>query len=108
MKFCLLIATIIILSSCAEFKNSSHAGLPDSFTSENVMKIHQGMSSGEILKTFGAPKNVSQAICGTSTGHPWTCTTWEYGGAYKDRASFTFAGDNPESLILNNFKVDRN
>jgi hypothetical protein len=48
--------------------------LPTSFTTENVMNVHQGMGSDEILKMFGTPKNVSQAVCGASTGKPWTCT----------------------------------
>ncbi len=71
------------------------------------MKVHQGMSSNEILNMFGKPKSVSQAICGSATPKPWTCTTWEYGEFPYDTASFTFSGDNPNSLILNDFKVDR-
>lgn len=71
------------------------------------MKVQQGMGSGEILKMFGTPKSVSQSVCGTDTGKAWTCTTWEYGKFPYDRASFTFSGDNPNALILNNFKVDR-
>jgi hypothetical protein len=80
--------------------------LPNSFTTENVMKVHQGIDSNEILKLFGTPKNVSQAVCGASTGKPWTCTTWEYGEFPYDRASFTFAADSG-SLVLNNFDVHR-
>lgn len=88
---------------------SACSTLPGSFTTENVMKIHQGMSSDEILKMFGNPKKVSQAVCGTQTGHPWNCTTWSYGGGdYPyDSASFTFSGDTPDSLILNNFNIDK-
>lgn len=71
------------------------------------MKIHQGMSSDEIIKMFGTPKNVSQSVCGSNTGHPWTCTTWEYGQFPYDRASFTFSGDSPNELKLNNFDIDR-
>jgi hypothetical protein len=77
------------------------------FTTENIMKVHQGMSSKKILEMFGAPKNISQAVCGASTGKAWTCTTWEYGEVPYDWASFTFSGDNA-SLILNNFNVHRN
>ena len=80
--------------------------LPSSFTTENVMKVHQGVSSGEILKTFGFPKNVSQGVCGSSTGNPWTCTTWEYGNFPYERASFTFNGKHG-SYILNDFKVEK-
>ena len=77
------------------------------FTTENVMKIHQGISSEKILAMFGAPKNVSQAVCGASVGKPWTCTTWEYGEIPYEWATFTFAGNNG-SLRLNNFDVHRN
>lgn len=94
---CLLL--FVALSACST--------LPSSFTTENVMKVQQGMSSKEILKMFGTPKNVGQAVCGTTTKHSWTCTTWDYGEYPYDRASFTFSGDTPDSLILNNFKVDR-
>ena len=76
------------------------------FTSENVLKVHQGMSSNRVLEMFGAPKNVSQSVCGASVGKPWACTTWEYGEAPYEWASFTFAGGNG-SLILNSFDVHR-
>lgn len=77
------------------------------FPIEKVMKVHQGMSSQEILDLFGKPKDVSQSVCGANTGHPWTCTTWKYGDyGYGDRASFTFSGE-PGAFILNNFEFDR-
>lgn len=76
------------------------------FTTENIMKIHQGISSEKILEMFGAPKNISQAVCGASVGKPWTCTTWEYGEIPDEWATFTFAGNNG-SLKLNNFDVHR-
>lgn len=82
------------------------ATLPTSFTVENVMRIHQGMDSEEILKEFGTPKSVRQAVCGTNTGKAWTCTTWEYGEFPYDRASFTFDSEGG-SLVLNNFEVQR-
>jgi hypothetical protein len=76
------------------------------FTTENIMRVHQGMGSNEILEMFGPPKNVSQSVCGASVGTPWTCTTWEYGQVPYDWASFTFAGES-DSLILNNFNVHK-
>ena len=99
----------IALSSCASLSTSilSTSALPGSFTTENVMKVHQGMRSSVILKMFGPPKNVRQAICGGSTDHTWTCTTWEYGRSPYDYASFTFSGDDPDDLKLNDFKVER-
>lgn len=91
-------AIVVFLGGCAT--------LPTSFTTDNVMNVYQGMASEKILEMFGTPKNVSQAVCGASTGKPWTCTTWEYGEFPYDRASFTFASDTG-SLILNNFEVHR-
>jgi hypothetical protein len=76
------------------------------FTTENIMRVHQGMGSNKILGMFGEPKNVSQSICGAAHGRPWTCTTWEYEEVSYGRASFTFAGDRG-SLILNNFDVHK-
>jgi hypothetical protein len=76
------------------------------FTTESIMKVHQGMGSNKILEMFGAPKKVSQSVCGASVGKTWTCITWEYGEAPYDWAVFTFSGD-AGSLILNNFNVHR-
>lgn len=104
MKNSLVIMSAILLSACA---TSPFSTLPSSFTTENVMKVHQGMSSNEILKMFGTPKSVGQSVCGANAGQSWTCTTWEYGEFPYDRASFTFSGDTADKLILNNFKVDR-
>ena len=101
----------IALSSCATLSEytqpESTSALPKSFTSENVLKVHQGMRSSVILKMFGPPKSVRQAICGGSTGHSWTCTTWEYGKSPYDHASFTFSGDDPDDLKLNDFNIER-
>ncbi|MBS0380661.1 MAG: hypothetical protein JSS29_19435 [Proteobacteria bacterium] len=79
--------------------------LPDSFTTENVMKVHQGMDSTEILRTFGTPINFRRTVCGPS-GHQWTCTIWEYGSFPHDSATFMFADDSG-ALVLNNFDVHR-
>lgn len=79
--------------------------LPSTFTNENVMKLHQGMTSDEILAMFGEPKSVSVSVC-SKPPTQWSCTMWEYGEFPYDRASFTFAGEH-DSLRLNNFKVDR-
>nr|WP_295900316.1 hypothetical protein [uncultured Bdellovibrio sp.] len=94
----LLALGLVFLSACST--------LPISFTTENVMKVHQGMPADEILKMFGKPRSISQAVCGSNTGHPWTCTTWKY-GEYPDTATFTFSGDKQESMVLNDFTVDR-
>ena len=76
------------------------------FTTENIMKVHQGIGSNRILEMFGAPKNVSQSVCGASVGKPWTCTTWEYEDDSLESAVFTFSGSSG-SLVLNNFDVRR-
>lgn len=85
------------LNSCSE--------LLSKFSTENIMKVHQGMSSDEILAQFGEPENISVAVCGRSPDQ-WTCTTWEYGNFPYERASFTFSGEH-DSLKLNNFNINR-
>ena len=84
---------------------ASCSTLPSRFTTENIMKVYQGMSSDEILTLFGEPKSISVNVCGRAPDQ-WTCTTWEYGDSLYDHASFTFSGEH-DSLILNNFEVDR-
>lgn len=95
------------LSSCVTLPNSTTGSstLPASFTTKNIMKVHQGMSSKEILKLFGEPKNIRASICGMSP-NKWRCTTWEYGKFPYGHAKFTFSGKH-NALILNDFKVDR-
>lgn len=91
------------LSSCAELPATS--ALPSTFTTEKIMKVHQGMSSKEILALFGEPKNISASVCGMPPKQ-WTCTTWEYGEFPYGLASFTFS-EKPSALRLNNFNIDR-
>ncbi|MCB1840907.1 MAG: hypothetical protein KDI61_11715 [Alphaproteobacteria bacterium] len=79
---------------------------PSAFTNENIMKVHQGMISDDILTLFGKPQNIDVAVCGMPPNQ-WNCTTWKYEGFFDERASFTFSGEH-DSLILNNFNVDRN
>jgi len=79
--------------------------LPSTFSTENIMQLHVGMSSGEILGLFGEPKNIRVAVCGQPPNQ-WVCTTWEYGEFPYERASFTFSGEH-NSLKLNNFDIDR-
>ncbi len=100
---------MLLILSCICLLTVSLIGcstLPLSFSTENIMKVHQGMSSDEILALFGKPKSISSSVCGSATGNPWNCTTWEYGEFPYDRASFTFSGEHG-AYILNNFKVDR-
>ncbi len=79
--------------------------LPSTFTTENVMTVHQGMSSDEILSLFGKPKNIDVSVCGMPP-NTWTCTTWEYGEFPYETASFRFSGEH-DALRLNNFEVER-
>ena len=99
------ILTILCFVSFISLSLSSCSTLPLTFSTENIMKVHQGMSSNEILTLFGKPKNIDVSVCGTPPNQ-WTCTTWKYGEFPYDRASFTFSGEH-DSLILNNFSVDR-
>ena len=84
---------------------ASCSALPSTFSTENIMTIHQGMSSDEILTLFGEPKSIRVSVCGGLLNR-WNCTTWEYGEFPYDHASFTFSGEH-DSLILNNFDIDR-
>lgn len=88
----------LLLASCTT--------LPSSFTTENIMKTHPGMSSDEILELYGKPKNVRTTTCGSATKNPWSCTIWEYGEFPNDRATFYFSGEYG-SYILNNFDIYR-
>jgi len=109
MRAILLLLISFFLVSCETVSTSetiSTSALPPSFTTENIMKVHPGMSSDEILALFGQPKNISSSVCGSATGNPWRCTTWEYGEFPYGRATFTFSGEHG-SYILNDFKVDR-
>ena len=98
----LLFVATLSLSSCV---TNPLSALPSSFTTKNIMNVHQGMSSDEILALFGEPKSIRSAVCGRAPDQ-WTCTTWEYGDSPYDNASFTFSGEHG-SYILNNFDVDR-
>ena len=100
--FSLLIVATLSLAACS---TNLISALPSSFTTKNIMKVHQGMSSDEILKLFGEPKSISSAVCGRAPNQ-WTCTTWKYGNSPYDNASFTFSGKHG-SYALNNFDVDR-
>jgi len=93
----LMIMALFVLSGCAT--------LPETFTTKNVMKIHQGMSSDEIVKMFGYPKNIDISVCG-KIPNQWNCTTWEYGDRVYENARFVFQGDEG-NLVVNNFRVDR-
>jgi len=99
--FLLIIATFS-LTSCATYPMSA---LPASFTTNNILKVHQGMSSDKIMELFGEPRSIRSAICGRAPDQ-WRCTTWKYGDPPYDNASFTFSGEHG-SYILNNFDVDR-
>lgn len=96
------------LSSCVTSPDGRAitSALPSTFTTKNILKVHQGMKSDEILKLFGDPKSVSSAICGRAPNH-WKCTTWKYGDSPYDNASFTFSG-NHGLFKLNDFDIERN
>ena len=51
-----IILVFLSLTSCST--------LSSPFTTKNIMKIHQGMSSDEILALFGEPKNIRADVCG--------------------------------------------
>lgn len=96
MKVFIALVSLLVIYGCST--------LPQTFTSQNIMKIQQGMKSEEILKMFGEPKSIDQGICGKGEGR-WTCTTWKYGEFLEQNASFTFSGDSG-SYLLNNFTIN--
>lgn len=111
---CISLLMVLSISGCAvqetdsslSLNSHSESYLPKSFTAENILKVHPGMSSAEILDLFGEPKNISSSICGGLVGESWRCTRWEYGKFPYGRASFTFSDDNG-LLRLNSFNVNR-
>jgi len=108
MKITILLVLIILGCSTLDKKTSDAitSELPNTFTNENILNTHEGMTSDLIMKMYGAPKKVSQDVCGAKYGSPWSCITWEYGQFPYDRASFTFNGDGAEPVI-NNFEIVR-
>lgn len=88
------------------FLLTSCTTLPSSFTTENIMKTHPGMSSDEIIELYEKPKSIRTTTCGSKTDNPWSCTIWEYGEFPYDRATFYFSGEYG-SYILNNFDIER-
>jgi len=86
---------------------TNNSTLPNTFTTENILKVQSGMSSNEVLKLFGAPKSVRQDICGSASGNPWECVTWKYGDILYDEATFTFSRKSKDVMILNNFDINR-
>lgn len=87
-------------------ESTSTSALPASFTTKNILMVHQGMSSDQVLALFGEPKSVKSAVCGGLYGDTWKCTTWKYGDFPYDRAEFTFSGEYG-SYRLNNFDIHR-
>lgn len=87
-------------------KKGSSESLPSAFSTENIMKIKQGISSKTIFKIFGPPQDIRQSVCGTKTKKAWNCTTWGYGNFPYETATFTFSG-NHDSYILNDFQIKR-
>ena len=104
-KLAILATTAIVSVALTGCDTTQEMAL--SANAENVMKIHEGMASNKILEMFGTPDSVSQSVCGAAVGRTWTCTTWGYGQAYHEWATFTFSGSSG-SLILNNYEVHRN
>ena len=102
MRIAFTLLASLLLTSCETLSMST---LPSSFTTENIMKVHAGMSSDEILQLFGEPKNIRSAVCGRPPDQ-WACTTWEYGEAPYANAYFTFSGEHGY-YKLNHFDIER-
>lgn len=87
-----------ILSACST--------LPSTFTAENMIKTHPGMSSDEILEMYGKPKSIKNTTCGSSMDNLSSCTIWKYGESLYDQATFYFSGSHG-SYILNSFDIEK-
>lgn len=107
MRAILVILITFLLASCETTPTSTSSGdtLPSSFTTANIMKVHSGMSSNEVLELFGEPRDIGSAVCGREPNQ-WICTTWGYGKFPYGHATFTFSGEGG-SLVLNNFDIKR-
>jgi len=105
-----IFAILFLLGGCQKSMDAtssySSSALPNTFTTKNILKVHQGMSSDKILKLFGEPKSIRSSICGGATGPSWRCTTWKYGNFPYDNANFTFSGEHG-LYKLNNFDINR-
>ena len=80
--------------------------LPRGFTTENIMKVRAGMTSGEIVQLFGNPKSISSTTCGAGAGKPWQCIIWRYGEFAYQSASFYFNREG-DTLYLSSFDINR-
>lgn len=114
MKVVICLLILVSVTSCVttnrylseENTGESASALPASFTTKNILMVHQGMSSDQVLALFGEPKSVKSAVCGGLYGETWKCTTWKYGDFPYDRAEFTFSGEYG-AYKLNNFDIHR-
>lgn len=69
MRIIFALLMSLLLASC---ETTSISTLLSSFTTKNIMKVHPGMSSDEILQLFGEPKSIRSAVCGQSPDQ-WIC-----------------------------------
>jgi len=77
------------------------------FTEANIDKLRIGMNATEVREIFGAPNEVSTAVCGgaTSSG-TWVCETWKYKTNSYSMNSFVFSVQQNVKL-LNSWDVKR-
>jgi hypothetical protein len=76
------IGLVLLLTGCAT-----------AFTETNIDKLRIGMTSTEVREIFGAPNEISTAVCGANTtSGSWVCETWKYrnSGSYQTN-NFTFS-----------------
>tara|TARA_R110002073_G_scaffold336545_1_gene535019 strand:- start:1448 stop:1783 length:336 start_codon:yes stop_codon:yes gene_type:complete len=96
-----LAVVLLLLSGCetsAQFTKAS-----SSFSTENVLKIKEGMTQEAVVALFGYPNNVRSMTCSLKN----KCKAWEYEqDAPRVRARFVFenVGD---SWIVEDFDIQR-
>ena len=62
---------------CAVPHTYSYVG-HTTFTTDNVNKLHTGMSPDEVLAVFGSPHKIYDGSFGQNAGEPWTGRIWLY------------------------------
>lgn len=114
MRLFILSSLVLFVTACVTNSEGSQGNgvanrqesiQSNNFTTENIMKVRQGMSSEQILELFGEPSDVSVSQCVVEI-YILPCTEWVYKNDILQRAIFVFANVD-EGLLLTEFDVDR-
>ena len=67
----------VFQQGCAASHTYSYVG-HTTFTTDNVNRIHTGMSPNEVQAIFGSPDKIYDASFGKNVGEAWTGRVWLY------------------------------